>query len=878
MRPVPGETRHGQPPGGIDQEGSAMHTRTILAVLMAIAIGGTAMPGWALLLASGGHTQYDVVLSKDQASPSEHYAARELTAFLKQITGADFPVRTDDQVRGAKHIFLGDSKALRRVAPGLNLAPLGREGYVIKTVGDSLILAGGRQRGTLYAVYGFLEDHLGCRWFTPDCSRIPRLPRLEVGPINERKKPALEYREDFIAEAFDGTWAARNRMNGQAHRLSREQGDKVHYVGFVHTFYSLVPPSKYFKTHPEYFALVKGKRRSTRAQLCLTNPDVLRIATEAVRQRLRDAKAKGLPPDVIVSVSQNDCWGWCECPKCKALAEREGSQSGPILHFVNQIADAIRDEFPHAAIDTLAYSYSRKPPKYVKPRPNVIVRLCSIECCFSHPLATCPANASFMDDLERWSKICRRLYVWDYVTNFAHYQMPFPNLRVLAPNIRTFVAHNVRGIFEEGNYHGGGEFCHLRAYMLAKLLWDPDYDPQVALQEFTDAYYGPAAPYIRRYINLIHDTVERENIHVRIYSPPTSPFLRPEILRQANELFDQAEHAVQSDAKLLLRVRHARMPLMYVAIVTFNPSYREVGSELVPANVGSYERTVADFAELAHKLGISRIREGQAMDSWLKSRPSAFPSLKVVRLKSKDLIAEIVPQLGGRLFKLMDRCLWHNFLYSAPPATAAFPREGGYVDFPGESWPGPGVDKPWRLVEQRRYKVVLSRDEEGLRLTRTIELDPARPVVTITAQVTNVSRESREVRLRLHPCFDVGKVDDCVVTYSSPAGPGRVRLATFPEQEKDIFLEGDEMPRGQWTVENYAYHWAIQATFDPGQVSRCLLNFNRPKNRVNLELYSPVRQLKPNQSMRVQYKWLIQRNSAFYRSGLGARDYGRWGF
>lgn len=855
--------------------GVGVRVMGVVAVVLAAVLSGRAH---ALVLAEGGRSDYDILVSRDRASPSELFAAKELSHFLREITGAVIPVCFEDESRASKHIFVGDSRALRKVLPNLNLAPLGREGYAIKTVGEHLVLAGGRLRGSMYAVYSFLEEHLGCRWFTSRVSYVPRRNRLEVGRIDERYLPPLEYREDFYAEAFDGIWAARNRMNGNSHRLTPEQGDKVRYIGFVHTFYSLVPPSKYFKEHPEYFALVGGERRSRRAQLCLTNPDVVRIAIEAVRQRLREARARGLPEDVIVSVSQNDCWGWCECPRCSALADHEGSQSGPIIHFVNQIADAIRDEFPHAAIDTLAYSYSRKPPRYVRPRPNVIVRLCSIECCFSHPLATCPVNASFMDDLRGWSRICKRLYVWDYVTNFAHYIMPFPNFRVLAPNIRTFVAHNVRGIFEEGNYHGGGEFCHLRAYVLAKLLWNPQYDAEKAVDEFLRAYYGPAAPHIRRYIDLMHDTVEARQIHVHIYSPPTQAHLNPEVLEKANALFDAAETAVADRPELLLRVRHARMPLMYVAIRTFNPRYRIVDDRFVPTDVEPYRRALDQFASLARKLRIPRIREGQGMEDWLRSVPRDFPTLSVVRLRSKDLEATIIPELGGRLFSLLDRCLYREFMYAPPRDSREYPGEGGYVDFVGERWPGKEAVRPWRVVYRDPYKVVLEHRSDGLVLRRTLRLNTRAPQVEITVEVSNTSSGPREVIVRLHPSFRLGVVDDCVVEFTATSGSGKsIPLAEIEATEPNIFLRGPDMPAGKWVAANLKYGYAIEATFDPTSVGQCLLNFNRAEHRVNLELYSRKQVLKPGGTMQVTYTWRIIRNLASYRHGRGPKGFGRWG-
>ena len=133
------------------------------------------------------------------------------------------------------------------------------------------------------------------------------------------------------------------------------------------------------------------------------------MAIEQVRQWIKDA-----PEATFFSVSQNDWGNYCQCPNCTALAEHEGSQSGPLIEFVNAIADALKDDYPNVTIDTLAYQYTRKPPKYTRPRPNVCVRLCSIECCFAHPLESDPFNATFVADIRDWAKICNRLYIWDY--------------------------------------------------------------------------------------------------------------------------------------------------------------------------------------------------------------------------------------------------------------------------------------------------------------------------------------------------------------------------------------------------------------------------------------------------------------------------------
>ncbi len=585
-----------------------MQRNAIRAALVMLLVGVTAMiPAAAfpaLRIADNGKSGYSIILDS-KASPSEKHAAEELQRFVEEISGCALPILS---TRAPKMILVGGGEILAEIEPRLDITGLGKEGFAIRTNDSHLILAGGKQRGTLYAVYTFLEDYLGCRWYSSKVSRIPEEKVIEIPSINVSYKPALEYREPYYTDAFDGDWAARNKANSNNARLGKERGGKVRYSHFVHTFYSLVPPDKYFDEHPEYFSLVKGKRRRSRAQLCLTNPDVLRIVVEGVKRWIAAE-----PEADIYSVSQNDCAGWCECPNCKALDDREESHMGSLLTFVNKVAEAIEKDYPDKTIDTLAYQYTRKPPKTVRPRRNVIIRLCSIECCFSHPLETCPRNASFRDDIIGWSKVAPRLYVWDYVTDFANYIMPFPNLDVLKPNIEFFVEHNVKGIFEEGNYAGGGggEMAELRAYLLAKLLWNPDADVEALKKDFLEGYYEKAAGPISDYISLLHRKVKRDNIHVNIWSGPTSPYLTEEILTEAEALFDRAEK-LADNPDILQRVLVARLPVWYVRIM--RPGLSNAGKL----------KLLERFMEVARKKGISQIREGRLVASWEREMRNAL--------------------------------------------------------------------------------------------------------------------------------------------------------------------------------------------------------------------------------------------------------------
>lgn len=348
----------------------------------------------------------------------------------------------------------------------------------------------------------------------------------------------------------------RNSANGDSRLIPTELGGCVTYKGFVHTFYALVPPDKYFATHPEWYSLINGKRSHDSAQLCLTNPELRDFVVGQVKEWLREA-----PNASIVSVSQNDVnGGECQCPNCKAVDDAEGSPSGNVIAFVNYIAERIEPEFPNVAVDTLAYQYTRKPPKTIRPRPNVIVRLCSIECNFRAPLDD-PSNTAFLADLEVWSKICHRLYVWDYVTDFSNYLLPHPNWFTLGPNARLFAKYGVKGVYEEGAWQGyGAEMGELRAWLLAQLLWDPQQDDRALIREFLEGYYGKAAAKpIRRYLDLMFDT--SKGFYLTCFTPSQAPFLKFKVLANAEWLWQAAEKMAANDPEKLVRVRVGHLPV-----------------------------------------------------------------------------------------------------------------------------------------------------------------------------------------------------------------------------------------------------------------------------------------------------------------------------
>lgn len=570
----------------------------------------------------GGSSAWRIAIA-ESPDPAIAHAADELQSHIRQMTGCELPIVRGPLGNLSRAIVIGPAVQLREA--GYDLPPVeNAEGYRIRVQPDRVLVAGGGPRGTLYGVYGLLEDHWGCRWFAPGVHRIPKRETLSLPQLDELVTPVLEYREPYTADCFDGDWCARNRVNSSAGRLEAKHGGKVRFGRgfFVHTFDRLVPPGKYFDAHPEYFSLVKNKkgemvRLKERSQLCCTNEDVIRLCVEGIR-----AAIAADPSATVFSVSQNDWYNNCQCDVCQRLAEAEGSQIAPVLALVNRVAEAIEKDHPDKLIETLAYQWTRKAPKQMRPRPNVIVRLCSIECCFSHPLATCdsPANAAFRADAAEWAKVCNRLWVWNYATNFGHYLLPFPNQRVRDDNVRFYVANNVKGIFEQDTYNTiGGELSELGGYMTAKFLWNPNYDENTAINEFLEGFYGPAAAPIRRYIDLMHDYAEKENIHVTLWAPPTSPHLADHLLIEANRLWQSAEEAAADQPETLARVKRSRLSVDYAIIARVMHWATKNPPEKTPLTPLALERRDAYFENLRVS-GITRLHEHKPLDFELHRR------------------------------------------------------------------------------------------------------------------------------------------------------------------------------------------------------------------------------------------------------------------
>lgn len=397
-----------------------------------------------------------------------------------------------------------------------------------------------------------LEQYLGVDyWGENEYSFTPQ-KTVTLPLINKVENPAFRYRQtQCYAIRTDSIYKWWNRL---------EEPNEVFAAGYwVHTFDKLLPSSVYGKEHPEYYSYFKGKRHPGKAsQWCLSNPEVFEIVAQRV-----DSIFKANPDKHIMSVSQNDGnYTNCTCDDCKAIDDYEGALSGSVITFLNKLAA----RFPDKEFSTLAYLYTMNPPKHVKPLPNVNIMLCDIDCDREVTLTENASGKEFVKAMEGWSKITNNIFVWDYGINFDNYLAPFPNFHILQDNIRLFKKNHATMHFSQIAGSWGGDFAELRAYLVSKLMWNPEANVDSLMQHFLHGYYGEAAPHLYQYIKVMEGALIGSGQRLWIYDSPVSHkygMLKPALMRRYNHLFDLAEKAVATDPDFLKRVQRARLPIQY---------------------------------------------------------------------------------------------------------------------------------------------------------------------------------------------------------------------------------------------------------------------------------------------------------------------------
>ncbi len=471
----------------------------------------------------------------------------------------------------------------------------GSEGFAYSVNNRSITIYGKTELAHEHAVFHMLENVFACNYYTADAVDIPLLSQVKLKTkewdkvfaatnITKQVVPVFKYREVFYGEARRGIYA-------QWHGLSygESAGTFENHPGWgmwVHTLHRLLPPDKYFAEHPEYYALRNGIR--LKDQVCMSSEGALKAVIEQLKVEMEKN-----PSATYWSVSQMDNYNHCECDQCHSVDEYEGSHSGSLLRFVNQVASV----FPHKVISTLAYQYSRRPPKVTKPLPNVNIMLCTIE----ENRAVDLRGTSFERDLAAWSTLTKNILIWDYVINFSHMVMPFPNFHILPTNMFLFQKYGVPMVFEQGYNSVGSEMQELRCFLLSKLMWiegqnlsdTPNREEQYfrprysqsakkeikqTYEQFLNGYYGQLGGWVLSDMGKNIRELWESKKPLTLYEPPVNHangFLRLNKVEESLKLWSsigkngtrsQSQFGMQqfvADSLLLFRVERLMQPYRY---------------------------------------------------------------------------------------------------------------------------------------------------------------------------------------------------------------------------------------------------------------------------------------------------------------------------
>ena len=486
--------------------------------------------------------EFHILYSEDDGA-SVKTAANELAKYIKLATGLDLPVTTDASADG------------KRIA--ITTTEEDTENYAYKSDDGGITISGGRTRGALYGVYGFLEDELGLRFLTADTDYVIPSDGIVIENLDYSYEQYFEYRCVYWWEYMKEDMAPKRMLNAieRTHApIPEELGGDIHYVDnyFVHTINTL------------------GEIENAEGQPCFCDEELYQTVLKNLR-----AVLEAHPDAKLISVSQMDGTGeqlpFCKCEKCREVLREEKSHMGALLRFINRLAEEIEPDYPDVLISTLAYNDSFRAPKVTVPRDNVIIRICTNIGCKFHPIIdeSCTMNKALRSGITAWNEICDRIYIWDYVTDFSYYIMPFPNFNVLADDIRFYYENGVAGVFSQGAYQGDScEFGELRGYMTAKLLHNPymteeEFDNEMNI--FMQGYYGAGWENIRAYYDFMMTTLKDHDGSQKVARELLDCDAYRERSDEFTAAFDAAEAAAE-DEKTLDHIERTRYSFDFVRL------------------------------------------------------------------------------------------------------------------------------------------------------------------------------------------------------------------------------------------------------------------------------------------------------------------------
>ncbi len=531
-----------------------------------------------------------IVYAVDAIEP-EKKAADELKDYLTKISGGNYSLQAEDKaLDGASAIYVGQTAFAQKA--GIDLGTFAEEEYILRTVGSNLIIGGGQPRGTWNGVHYFLQRELGCHFFTWDCEVIPQRENLALPSLDLRRKPSFTGRTvylpswDFGQSGKVSAWQSRNFANTYSSAYDRLSKNKD--ATTCHNEFFWVDPRKYAVSNPEFYSnkgkfinMPKERGCNQEGKLCWTNREVWNITLSELRECIKRDRAE-LPKwkwPVTYQISQNDNTDYCRCTNCETAAKEAGSKSGPLLQYVNFVAESIAKEYPDVKIMTFAYVETEDPPKNFRPAANVIMQWCDLYTrsdCY-RPL-TGEFNVQQKALLDGWKKLGGKLAIWDYWNmgiGGVYFEPPRVETMVdaIASDLRYFAAAGVEALMVEN------EFCHknpqnfydLQVYLGLQLMADVTLPEETLIKEYMTGCYGPAASVMEEFLSLLRQAVKNEKKPLYYITNPVRAYTDGAFLEKVYKLLKQAQAAVPPGSDYYRRIQQEMITPL--AVIINNPQY-----------------------------------------------------------------------------------------------------------------------------------------------------------------------------------------------------------------------------------------------------------------------------------------------------------------
>jgi hypothetical protein len=619
-----------------------------------------------IMIIDQGKSEY-VIVSPSDAIPAEVTAARELQDYIGQMTGVKLSIVSEKDYQGEKCIAVGFNAKLPAALSAGNYGTLGEEELIIDVKDNTLLLAGGRPRGALYAVYEFLDD-LGVRWYSAKFTKVPQTKSLSWTKGLIRYRPKTFARCMTTGALTDPAWAARNHfttIGGPWAPVGKEWGCEKCNGPDMHTFWRIVDLGE-LQAHPEWWIEKDGKRIKPAGEVytigvCLGQKSF----RDLLIARTMDLARKHPEWDPIW-IGQNDTPNYCQCAECTKFYNQHGGEpSSMIVELLNETARQVAKEFPGRKVATLAYSFSLVPPSTMKLEPNALVMFCPCGD-WVRAIEDNPKMAAQQKAIKDWSKITDHMAVYLYAGDFTSFWVPTPSTYATIKDIRWSISNKVDFCYAviSGKWgYVGGEWVDLRTWLYARMMWKPEQDEKQLIKEFCTDFYGPAGEAVYKVHELIHQNTIDAKGEARIYNQSVfiSKHANPEVLKQANAIFEKAagQMSLPRDQEYLNRLKMVWLPYLWADFWLGNPKQGGYDAATktwsVPIDDANRRRPIAvKIKQYMTELGVNALSEVLNMNPRFLGVDKMGIAYAASLIQSKSSSAVVIPYLNGQIHEFKE--------------------------------------------------------------------------------------------------------------------------------------------------------------------------------------------------------------------------------